>query len=553
MASPKWQSRERDYSQELKSISMQQDAVTNHPLKISVVVSTTVDTKSGKKKKTYEHGIIDPLSKSQSSEASDTIDPLSMFAAESATTVTKKSAGGSSANKDDIEHFILDDVALEPWSSKRLGILSKYTTSEKLSITTSFLSDTDRVVMKQQTTVSDKVKHRIGQLDDIEEGSIKEMLNLSQQEFVRRIEQLNQELIAAWENEQKVKALKIAIQCAKMLASVAVIGFYPSKFVLITDVLDTFGRLVYERLLRKSATIVPGTKLMKMLPDNFSPEDVTDVAKETCRNWFYKIASIRELIPRFYVETSILKCYRFLTTGEYDNALVRLTKMIRGIGDPLVATYARCYICRVGILVAPDAKSHLRGSLLDFFFTYKQLQTDTVQNILAKQNTAPTDYLRLYTPALDWIIQCIAFKSPEEVLTEILNHCTKECNSALILNSIMSAFRPSYISARALEFVKIISDCEDAGFPKYQLYRSLGMNVVLDEPPEAQRLQLLNDVWKVVMKLNSPEEYISCAEIWVEYPIKYFGKREIDTLLGDILKHLNVDRAFENYYPQVNC
>jgi hypothetical protein len=31
------------------------------------------------------------------------------------------------------------------------------------------------------------------------------------------------------------------------------------------------------------------------------------------------------------------------------------------------------------------------------------------------------------------------------------------------------------------------------------------MNVVLDEPPEAQRLQLLNDVWKVVMKLSSPE------------------------------------------------
>ena len=56
---------------------------------------TTVDTKSGKKKKTYEHGIIDPLSKSQSSAAGDTIDPLSMFAAESATTVAKKSTGVS--------------------------------------------------------------------------------------------------------------------------------------------------------------------------------------------------------------------------------------------------------------------------------------------------------------------------------------------------------------------------------------------------------------------------------------------------------------------------
>jgi hypothetical protein len=40
------------------------------------------------------------------------------------------------ASKDDREEFVLDDFALEPWSSKRLGILSKYTTSEKLSITT---------------------------------------------------------------------------------------------------------------------------------------------------------------------------------------------------------------------------------------------------------------------------------------------------------------------------------------------------------------------------------------------------------------------------------
>lgn len=44
---------------------------------------------------------------------------------------------GEVSNKETEEiKFVLDDYALEPWSSKRLGILTKYTTSEKLSIAT---------------------------------------------------------------------------------------------------------------------------------------------------------------------------------------------------------------------------------------------------------------------------------------------------------------------------------------------------------------------------------------------------------------------------------
>lgn len=140
---------------------------------------------------------------------------------------------------------------MEPWSARKSSILAKFTTSEKLSIVTSFLSDGEKVVVKAQSSAVDKVQHRLEQLDYFEEGS-QHKLDVSQSEYVGRIEQLNRELVSAWNSEQRVKALKIAIQCAKLLSDTDVLRFYPSKFVLITDILDSFGQLVYERLRTKS-------------------------------------------------------------------------------------------------------------------------------------------------------------------------------------------------------------------------------------------------------------------------------------------------------------
>lgn len=44
--------------------------------------------------------------------------------------------------------------------------------------------------------------------------------------------------------------------------------------------------------------------------------------------------------------------------------------MIRGIGDPLVATYARCYLVRVGVLVTSN-KSYIHNNFKDFLAVYQ--------------------------------------------------------------------------------------------------------------------------------------------------------------------------------------
>lgn len=113
----------------------------------------------------------------------------------------------------------------------------------------------------------------------------------------------------------------------------------------------------------------PGSNVAKPLPENFTPDMVSGDVKETCLNWFYKIASIRELLPRLYLEIALIKSMSFLTQSEFDQTLLRLCHMIRGIGDPLIAAYARCYLCRVGPTVTKNTK-YLEENLDDFLFVY---------------------------------------------------------------------------------------------------------------------------------------------------------------------------------------
>uniref|UniRef100_A0A8C0G6H4 VPS35 endosomal protein-sorting factor-like n=1 Tax=Chelonoidis abingdonii TaxID=106734 RepID=A0A8C0G6H4_CHEAB len=541
-AAKPWHPRSRNYTSEFESCRLEAVPVEfgdYHPLKpITVTESKTkkmVRKGSTSSTSSSSSSMIDPLS-----SVLDGTDPLSLFAA----TADSVTTADSTRKKRDKDDSLVVGSDFEPWSSKRGEILARYTTTEKLSINL-YMSSEKGKATTPGSAVSEKVRTRLEELDDLEEGSQKELLNLTQQDYMHRIEDLNQSLKDAWASDQKVKALKIVIQCSKLLSDTTVIQFYPSKFVLITDILDTFGKLVYERILSMCLDN------RGSLPDNFTPESVNDTAKETCLNWFFKIASIRELIPRFYVEAAILKCNKFLSQTGISECLPRLTAMIRGIGDPLVAVYARAYLCRVGMEVAPHLKESLNKNFFDFLLTFKQMHGDTVQNQLVVQCVEIPLYLTLYSPAIDWILQCIAYRAPEILLTEMMERCKKLGNNALLLNSVMSAFRAEFIAARSMDFIGMIKECDESGFPKHLLFRSLGLNLAMADPPECDRLQILNEAWKVITKLKNPQDYINCADVWVEYTCRHFTKREVNTVLADVIKHMTPDRAFEDAYPQL--
>ena len=77
---------------------------------------------------------------------------------------------------------------------------------------------------------------------------------------------------------------------------------------------------------------------------------------------------------------------------------------------------------------------------------------------------------------------------------------------------------------------------------RWNLLRTLGIVVALDPPAKEEQLSIMNQarfesimcgnsdsrqVWGVVMKYKDVPQYISCAEAWIEYPVKYFGIKEV--------------------------
>ncbi|XP_022656251.1 UPF0505 protein C16orf62 homolog isoform X2 [Varroa destructor] len=458
-----------------------------------------------------------PLSASSTGTSEAMWDPLSAFSDE-------PFSDGSGQKRNIFEEEI---PAIDTWPSKKAGILSRFGSGvERLSLASSYLSG------EMPSPVSSGSRHE--QLDSFEEGSIKELRNLSVQEYTRRLLELKSAMVSAWNRDEKVNALKMVIQCSKLLVDAdSSVRFYPAKFVLITDIVDLFGELVFERLHAKY-------------------QENQDGAAETARNWFYKVASIRELIPRFYVEACILQSYRFLDPkgAQMHKGLLRLAKTITGIGDPLVAAYARCYLARIGSRVAPKGREHLSELMFGLLVTYSQLESSIVEERLKSDLVDLPSYYALFTPAFEFLLQWVTQTARDKQLNDLLNKCTQR-NSALLLNALLTAMRPQFVAQRAEQIVEKINEADTVTAPKAQLYRSLGLCLMVEDPPEGVRIKVLNQVWKHVARFKNSADYMSCAEVWVDYVCRHMDFADINTFIAVTIKQMNIDRAYERHQSQL--
>lgn len=457
------------------------------------------------------------------------------------------------------------------WKQRRADILKQYTVAGQIKINSdlfnvdgiaaaslgSNLDDGAAAADKKVNMLDAKTRGRLEQLEQAE-GNADEsrIVRLTQQELVSRVDKLNVELGKAWEAEERVRALKIAIQVSKMLGDAAFPQFYPTVFVLVTEMLDHFGELVYARVHAK------GQATGKTLREGFAPSEVLEEGVETTKNWFYKVASIRELVPRFYVELAILKCYRLLLPPEQIVTNVRrMILTVRGMGEPLCATYARSYLVHKILQVMPYASwggpeliKDVHEPLWDTFTVLKQqLASEAfLKGIAARNNLSPSEYCTTLVPALEWLMQCAAEQDGrEESLGQMVRAYRTNCKTTLVLNAVLGAFDPALISKNALAMCDLIREADDAAFPRYALYVTLGRAMCAHPPPKAEQLQVLNEVWAEIAKLSRTKDYVLVAMQYLRFLLLEFSHVEVSKMLRDILRRVTPEKAYLDLAPQM--
>ncbi|CAM9265702.1 unnamed protein product, partial [Discosporangium mesarthrocarpum] len=357
---------------------------------------------------------------------------------------------------------------------------------------------------------------------------------LTHEDYRTHLKRLRENLSRAWLKEEKVTALKVAVQAAKLMGDTSVPFSYPAVFVHVTDLLEDFALKVFSRIKDKAEECTAedkddnqGTSFCQSPPPppryplrkGWTQADVSPAAKETCRNWFYKTACIRELLPRILIEVALLPCYRFLAEEEeYTQILGRLCTVMRGLGDIMLALYSRCYLAVVGVRVCPGSQAiHAATSLQDYLFSFEELREGKAGAYMVAHGLGISEYVHLQVPAIDWLLRCASQGTSREVFTKTLNHYREHCGSLEVLCRIMTRFHAEHYGPLALKMAQLIKQKDGVASrcTKAQAMGVLGRRLAGWPLPSDEALPLLNEAWQVIDPAPL-EEYVEGAAAWLE-------------------------------------
>ncbi|XP_020868718.1 UPF0505 protein isoform X1 [Arabidopsis lyrata subsp. lyrata] len=427
---------------------------------------------------------------------------------------------------------------IKEWKSLKRVLMQRFPVSKVISF-----SPISNIIMKGSKAVEAPSALSHSEETGSEQTSLEEPAKIiNQQEYIAKVHELREGIKCAWQAEDRVTSLKLSIKVTKLLMDTTVLQFYPTVFVIVTDMLDMLGDMVWERIKQKAELDVDGTVICSLLND-FQSSDICLEARETCYNWFCKVGSVRELLPRIYLELAIMPCWRFLINQPME-VLDRLVMMVRGLADPLASLYCRLYMvhrmqkfgfCNSGYLIKciKDIEDVLAPVLVDKE-GYSYITDD--KKLL----------FSLMEPAIEYIVKCLFLTGRQEnnvlsMLEELgfgRNKFQSSCNSShvsILLHHLLKELPSELVISLTTEILDMIKCSNDCSFSQVLNYRLLGNKLSEGKSQEGFLSSLIDEVIQAASQYQSLYDYLRIMDAYVDLMLQNKMENHLDALLDDIV------------------
>ena len=336
----------------------------------------------------------------------------------------------------------------------------------------------------------------------------------STQEWMADLEARHNDLVTAWSSGERVEALQVVVQCVKSLSDISAVEFYPAKFLHVIEVVEHFSQLVITRL------------------ESLEREDVA----ETAANWYYKVTSVRELLPRLLLEASLQNQGSYWPAWSREGAVERLSSMVRGIGDPLVAAYTIAYMLRLqskaGLTTNGVRSGHHHLALV--LGALREEEPKTYEKITF------SDYLALYKPAIGWAVLLLVRSEDEVGLVRMFKETQISSNCELVLEAFLQHLPGHIITSHASTIVSTT-----LATPLPTLVAGLGMALVRAGDGLPNALDILTRTWAIVTDMAIASDHLPCAAAWLQFAALHFPTKDLNKLVVATVKRVREGQEWE--------
>ncbi|KAL9441648.1 hypothetical protein AB3S75_020195 [Citrus x aurantiifolia] len=467
-------------------------------------------------------------------ESHDFFDPLRSPAANAVASNKDVEDGESSST---VSSEAAAEVSVKEWTTFKRFLMQKFPVSKMVSV--SLMPDV--IIKTGKANVKDSTTKHLKELDDPENFAEEDVKVITGQEYVSRLHELKDEIKRAWTAEDRVTSLKLSIKVARLLMDTSVLQFYPTLFVLAAEIMDMLGNLVWERIKQKAEFGEDGSRLC-YLSENFKEINICVEAKETCNNWFCKVGSVRELLPRIYLELAILPCWLFLNDRPADS-LQRLVLMTRGLADPLASAYCRLYMAHCARKLPLCDTGHLITSINDIkILLMRVLSTKEAAHGKSVDNSRLL--VSLMEPTIEYIMKCIFKDASQRQVGTVLMELGLGRNQvelfgsnpcvSVVLHHLLKELPTEIVGPYAVEILHLIECSNDKSYDQCLNYRLLGFKLCERRPTLDILNAAVDRIIQVVTLLDELDDFLKVVDPYVDIILQNQMDDHLNTILEGI-------------------